>query len=87
MPQGSMVVLHGGKAGSRRGTRFGDERRGDPRRHQRVQLDSAICATDCAAWRRGAHLRPDGADLPPTEVPTLVVPELTRTLTRDPGRS
>lgn len=55
MPQGSMVVLHGGKAGSRSGTRFGDEQRGDPRLHQRAQLDFAICATDCAAWPCGAR--------------------------------
>jgi hypothetical protein len=86
--QGSTVVLHSGKAGSCRGTRFGDERRGDPRLHQRAQLDFAICATDCADWRRGARTsRPDGSDLPPTEVPALVVLELTRTLTGDPGRS
>ena len=48
MPQGSMVVMHGGKAVSRRGSRVGDEGGGDPRLHQRAQLDSVICATDCA---------------------------------------
>jgi len=51
----SMVVMHGGTAVSRRGTRFGDERGGDPRLHQRAQLDSAICATDRAALRCGAR--------------------------------
>jgi hypothetical protein len=54
VPQESMVVMHGGKAVSRRGTRFGDERGGDRRLHQRAQLDSAICATDRAARYCGA---------------------------------